>query len=129
MDDKLLERSSMAWCAVGAVLVFYGLYIAAVGVAEVMPVVPMVQGAVLVAVGVVGVKYARLDKAWLAVVILGVLNIIVDFAGIYFYWALPSVALATFSTFLGVAGIAYLFWCVMYYKLVYSKYRKGGERI
>ena len=126
MNDKYLERVSAGWSLVGVVLIFYSLYKAAVGEAEIMPIVPIVQGAVLTALGIMGIRFTRLDRVWLGVVILAVINIVVDFAGIYFYRSYPSALFSSLSTFLGLQGIAYLYWCVMYYKLVYSKYWKDG---
>lgn len=128
MNDKYLERVSACWILAGAIIFVYGLYIGAVGEAYIMPVVPIVQGAVLAALGIMGVRFTRLDKMWAGVVVLGVINIVLDFAGIYFYWSYPTVVLSSLSTFLGIAGIAYLIACVMYYRFVYSKYWEKGEK-
>ena len=129
MNDKYLERVSACWILAGAIIFVYGLYIGAVGEAYIMPVVPIVQGAVLAALGIMGVRFTRLDKMWAGVVVLGVINIVLDFAGIYFYWPYPTVVLSSLSAFFGIGGIAYLIACIVYYKLVYSKYWEKGERV
>lgn len=127
MNDKYLERISACWILAGVVVFVYGLYIGAVGETDIAPIMPIVQGAVLAALGIMGVRFARLDKMWAGVIVLGVINIVLDFAGIYFYLSYPTVVLSSLSAFFGIGGIAYLIACIMYYKLVYSKYWEKGE--
>lgn len=128
MNDKYLERISACWILAGVVIFAYGLYIGAVGEADIAPIMPIVQGAVLAALGIMGVRFTRLDRMWAGVVVLGIINIVIDFAGIYFYQPYPTVVLSSLSAFFGIGGIAYLIACIMYYKLVYSKYWEKGEK-
>ena len=78
MNDKYLERTSACWILAGVVIFVYGLYIGAVGETDIAPIMPIVQGAVLAALGIMGVRFTRLDKMWAGVIVLGVINIVLD---------------------------------------------------